>query len=207
MKEIDARGLACPKPVILTRQVMLTGERDILVRVDNATAVENLKRLSDSQGYTVAVTGEEGDYALTLTGGGKALAEEVTTVVTNQARTAQSQTEAGTGPWAVFVGRDMVGDGDRELGTNLMRMYFYTLAEGDEAPTAILFMNGGVKLPTLDEQIAEHLKALAERGVKILVCGTCLNFYGLTEKLKVGTVSNMYDIVTEMGRWPKVVTL
>lgn len=71
----------------------------------------------------------------------------------------------------------------------------------------MLFMNAGVRLPTLDEQIPAHLKSLADAGVEILVCGTCLSFYGLTDQLQVGTVSNMYDIVTRMQRAAKVVSL
>ena len=107
----------------------------------------------------------------------------------------------------MFVGRDIIGDGDRELGANLMRMFFYTLAQGEDKPGAVLFMNAGVRLPTLDEQIPAHLKALADAGVEILVCGTCLSFYGLTDQLQVGTVSNMYDIVTRMQRAAEVVSL
>ena len=107
----------------------------------------------------------------------------------------------------MFVGRDIIGAGDRELGGNLMRMYFYTLAQGDDIPAAVLFMNDGVKLPARDEQVADHLRSLQERGTRVLVCGTCLNFYGLTDQLKTGLVSNMYDIVTEMGRYGKVISL
>lgn len=107
----------------------------------------------------------------------------------------------------MFVGRDIIGDGDRELGANLMRMFFYTLVQGEDKPGAVLFMNAGVRLPTLDEQIPAHLKSLADAGVEILVCGTCLSFYGLTDQLQVGTVSNMYDIVTRMQRAAKVVSL
>ena len=88
-----------------------------------------------------------------------------------------------------------------------MRMFFYTLAQGEEKPGAVLFMNAGVKLPTLDEQVADHLKALSDAGTEILVCGTCLNFYGIAEQLKVGTVSNMYDIVTRMQKAGKVISL
>lgn len=105
------------------------------------------------------------------------------------------------------MGQDVIGGGDRELGANLMRMFFYTLAQGEDKPGAVLFMNAGVKLPTQDEQVVEHLKALSDAGVEILVCGTCLNFYGIAEALKVGTVSNMYDIVTRMQKADKVISL
>lgn len=205
MKEIDARGLTCPQPVILTRQAMGAGEEDIRVRVDNAVAVENLKRLSDSQGYTAAAEGEEGDYVLTLkAAGGKP--QEGTAASVDTPESGQGL-KPGPAPWALFVARDIIGAGDRELGSNLMRMYFYTLTQSDLPPAAVLFMNDGVKLPALDKQIGDHLRTLVDRGTRILVCGTCLNFYGLTEALEVGEVSNMYDIVGEMGRWRKVVTL
>ena len=200
MKEIDARGLACPQPVILTKKAMQAGEKALSVRVDNAAAVENLKRLADSQGYTAAVAGGEGDFTLNLTAGDgpapEALAPEGPARETGKA-----------GDWAVFVGRDIIGAGDRELGGSLMRMYFYTLAQGEDIPAAVLFMNDGVKLPARDEQVAVHLRSLQERGTRVLVCGTCLNFYGLTDQLKTGLVSNMYDIVTEMGRYGKVISL
>ena len=81
------------------------------------------------------------------------------------------------------------------------------VTQGEDKPGAVLFMNAGVRLPTLDEQIPAHLESLADAGVEILVCGTCLSFYGLTDQLQVGTVSNMYDIVTRMQRAAKVVSL
>ena len=109
--------------------------------------------------------------------------------------------------YTVFVGRDIIGSGDRELGTNLMRMFFYTLAQSDDLPRSVLFMNAGVKLPTEDEQVIEHLKTLVEKGVEVQVCGTCLNFYGLSDKLAVGAVSNMYDIVSQMQAAAKVITV
>lgn len=80
-------------------------------------------------------------------------------------------------------GGDIIGSGDRELGGNLMRMFFYTLAQSEDLPRSILFMNDGVKLPVGDSQVVEHLNALQAKGVEVLVCGTCLNFYGLTEQL------------------------
>ena len=194
---IDARGKACPTPVIMAKKAISAGESTFTVLVDNTTAVENLKRLAENQGFDAAVTEQGGAFHLAFVRTGCAACEEAV----------NSPLPAPGGDWAVFVGRDIIGDGDRELGTNLMRMFFYTLSQGEDKPGAVLFMNAGVRLPTLDEQIVEHLKALAADGVEILVCGTCLNFYGLTEQLRVGTVSNMYDIVTRMQKAGKVVSL
>ena len=194
---IDARGKACPTPVIMAKKAISAGESTFTVLVDNTTAVENLKRLAANQGFDAAVTEQGGAFHLAFVRTGCAACEEAV----------NSPLPAPGGGWAVFVGRDIIGDGDRELGTNLMRMFFYTLSQGEDKPGAVLFMNAGVKLPTLDEQVVEHLKALSAVGVEILVCGTCLNFYGLTDQLQVGTVSNMYDIVTRMQKAGKVVSL
>ena len=194
---IDARGKACPTPVIMAKKAISAGESTFTVLVDNTTAVENLKRLAANQGFDAAVTEQGGAFHLAFVRTGCAACEEAV----------NSPLPAPGGDWAVFVGRDIIGDGDRELGTNLMRMFFYTLSQGEDKPGAVLFMNAGVKLPTLDEQVVEHLKALSAVGVEILVCGTCLNFYGLTDRLRVGTVSNMYDIVTRMQKAGKVVSL
>ena len=194
---IDARGKACPTPVIMAKKAISAGESTFTVLVDNTTAVENLKRLAENQGFDAAAAEAEGVFSVAFTRTGCAACEEAV----------NAPLPAPGGDWAVFVGRDIIGDGDRELGANLMRMFFYTLSQGEDKPGAVLFMNAGVKLPTLDEQVVEHLKALSAVGVEILVCGTCLNFYGLTDRLRVGTVSNMYDIVTRMQKAGKVVSL
>ena len=197
-KIIDAKGKPCPQPVLLAKKAMSEGAEAFTILVDNQTAVENLKRLADNQGFTAAVREEKGAYALDFVKGeGCVSCEEAV----------NSPLPAPGADWAVFVGRDIIGDGDRELGTNLMRMFFYTLTQGEDKPGAVLFMNAGVKLPTLDEQVVEHLQALSAAGVEIQVCGTCLNFYGLSDQLKVGTVSNMYDIVTRMQKAAKVISL
>jgi len=105
------------------------------------------------------------------------------------------------------MGKDHVGEGAQELGSNLAKMFFYTLSQEEDLPASILFMNGGVNLPTKDEQVIEHLKVLRDKGVEILVCGTCLDYYGLKDELKIGEISNMYEIAGRMFRASKVVTV
>ena len=194
---IDAKGQACPKPVLMAKEAITAGESAFTVLVDNTTAVGNLQRLAGNQGFDVSVSEAEGVYSLAFVKNGDAPAAEAP---------APAAVPCGAG-YAVFVGRDIIGSGDRELGTNLMRMFFYTLAQSDDLPASILFMNAGVKLPAGDEQVEEHLKALAAKGVEIHVCGTCLNFYGITDQLAVGNVSNMYDIVSKMQEAAKVITV
>lgn len=197
MKTIDALGKACPIPVIMANKAIDGGETAFTVLVDNDIAVENLKKAAGYHGYTFASTQRgDGNYETVFSKDGACVPEAPQ----------QSAAPAGT-DYMIFMGRDVIGAGERELGTNLARMFFFSLAESGDLPAVIAFMNAGVKLPTLDEQVVESLKTLAERGVKILVCGACLNFYGLTEQLKIGEVSNMYDIQTEMIHASKTITL
>ena len=101
-----------------------------------------------------------------------------------------------------------VGEGDPQLGYNLMKMAIYTLSESEDVPASVLFMNSGVKLVAGDEQqIIDSVNKLIEKGTEVLVCGTCLDFYGLKEQLKVGEVSNMYDILGRMQEAAKTITL
>lgn len=184
MKEINALGLACPTPVIMAKKEI--GENPgeaVVVAVDNDVARNNLRKLADSLGYQFSAEGEEPEIFCTLSPDGA------------EVEVAEEAPKAAAGTdYVVFFGKDIVGEGDRELGTNLVRMFFYALTESDDLPTAILFMNAGVKLTTLDDQVIENLKVLKDRGVDILSCGACLDFYGLKDKLQVGEISNMYEI-------------
>ena len=189
---VDALGKACPMPVILAKKEIDAGNTSFVVAVDNEVAVQNLQRLAESQGYQAQVQTKDGNFhSFTGEGASAACCEE----------TAKPKN------WALFVGKDFIGDGSEELGTSLMTMFFYTLAESNDAPRYILFMNSGVKLPVENDQVVEHLKALQEKGSEILVCGTCLKFFGIADNLKIGTVSNMYDISERMHLADKVITL
>ena len=122
--------------------------------------------------------------------------------------TASTNTKGHIGSYAVFFNKAAVGSGDDELGGNLAKMAIFTLSESENIPSYVLFMNGGVKLTTgIEPQIVDNLNTLIEKGTKVLVCGTCLNFYGIKEDCKVGTVSNMYDILGAMQEVSKVITL
>lgn len=194
--QIDAKGKACPQPVILAKKELDGGCRDLTVLVDNRAAVENLTRLGGSMGMQIASGDAEGGFYVRFTG-----------VPVSGAAPVIACTPGGGG-YAVFIGKEAVGSGDPTLGINLMKMAIYTLAQGENVPAYVLFMNDGVKLPAGEEpQVIENLQALIDKGVKVLVCGTCLNYYGLAERLKIGTVSNMYDILGAMQRADKVITL
>lgn len=199
---LDAMGKACPMPVIMAKKALDAGEKDVTIAVDNTIAVENLTRLAGEYGMAIATTQNGGSYQVRISGQGKA-----PEAVAPATAAVAACSPAGCG-YAVFVGKDFMGAGDETLGYNLLKMCLYTLAQGEDVPASVLFMNSGVKLPAgEEEQVIDSLKTLIERGTEVLVCGTCLNYFGLTEQLKVGTVSNMYDILSRMQKAAKVITL
>lgn len=191
---IDARGKACPIPVIMAKKEADRGNKDFTLLVDNKTAVENLTRFGENNGFNIDVE-EKGldDFSIRF--------------VKSAEGDTSTRVAAGKQSWAIFIGREGIGDGDPELGESLMKMFFYTLEQGENTPDYVLFMNDGVKVPVANDQAVEHLKALQDREAKILVCGTCLKFYNLEDSLKIGTVSNMYDIAEAMQAVNKVITL
>ena len=150
----------------------------------------------------IATTQNGGSYQVRISGQGKA-PEAVA-----PATAAVAACSPAGGGNAVFVGKDFMGAGDETLGYNLLKMCLYTLAQGEDVPASVLFMNSGVQLPTEgEEQVIESIRTLIERGCEVLVCGTCLNYYGLAEKLQAGTVSNMYEITERMQQADKVITV
>ncbi len=198
---LDAFGKQCPMPLVMVKKALGEGATDVQIKVDNDTAVKNLSRLAQKQGLGFAVEAIEGGYLVKFSG-----------EAAEQGEAAQAPVLAGLGStgsgYAFFVGKDHVGEGDPTLGRNLMKMAIYTLSESDDVPSSVLFMNSGVKLVCGEEpQVVESCKKLIERGCEVLVCGTCLNFYGLSEKLEVGEVSNMYDILSRMQEAAKTITL
>lgn len=212
-REIDAIGKECPIPVIMAKKEIDNGNNDFLIEVDNNIAVENLKRLANSQGLIINVESEDSIFKVSFSKNSNKVSEiniqneiencEECDEILEKIEVKKNKKDT----WSVFIGKDIIGAGNEELGKSLMKMYFYTISESKDLPKSILFMNDGVKVPTLNEQAIEHLKTLEENGVEILVCGACLNFYGLEEKLKVGKVSNMYDITNYMNESSKVITL
>ena len=196
---VDARGLPCPQPVILTRNAMRESDA-VTTIVDNETAQKNVTRMAEKAGATVRVEQkEDGIYLLIRNrmGGGPVPQEEKVV----------SETAPAVGPLVVVIPSEFMGRGDDELGHILIRSFFHTLGEVAPLPDTIIFFNGGVKLVVDGSPILEDVQTLSERGVEILACGTCLGHYELKERIAVGEVSNMYTIAEMMLRAGKVVSL
>ena len=105
----------------------------------------------------------------------------------------------------VVVSSQFAGQGDDTLGTALMKSFIYTVTEAEVLPECMIFYNGGVKLTTEGSPVLEDIQKLADAGVEVLSCGTCLNFYGLEQKLKAGQVTNMYVIVEKQQKASRII--
>lgn len=187
--EIDARGLACPQPVIAVKKALdAVADGVVTVLVDNAAARENVAKFAASRGCLVAVRDRGGHYLLTLTKGDPG----------PDAHTPAPAVSPASGVAYLITG-DTIGRGSDELGAVLMNAFFYTLGEIEPPPRAILLLNSGVKLAVDGSPLLPHLAALAECGVRVLSCGTCLDHFGLRDRLAVGGVTNMYAILAELG--------
>lgn len=193
---VNAMGDACPIPVVKTKNAIKElGEEGGSVEtwVDNEIAVQNLTKMANQKGYPVQSEKlEQNKYRVVMTIGTE------TTVEKKEENEVICVPDRRTGNTVVVISSSCMGEGDDALGTVLMKGFIYAISQQDELPATILFYNGGAKLTCEDAPTLEDLKSLEAQGVEILTCGTCLNHYGLTDKLKVGTVTNMYVIAEKM---------
>lgn len=198
--KVDAMGLACPQPVVKTIKALeaLTGPATVETYVDNETAVQNLTRLAQGKGFPVRSEKlAEGRFVVTM--------ETDKTAAESTAEATAACVPDRRGNTVVAVTSDAMGHGSDELGKNLMKGFLYALSQLEELPKTILFYNGGARLTTEGSLSLEDLKSMEAQGVQIMTCGTCLNYYGLTEKLAVGSVTNMYSIVETLSKADKII--
>lgn len=196
MIRVNALGEACPIPVVKTINAIreLKSADHVEVLVDNEIAVQNLTKLANSRNYGVKSEKlEEKKFQVTLTVGEPSEStsydqEEDTTCIPDSRKKNM----------VVVISSEYMGTGDDTLGAILMKGFIYALTQQEELPATILFYNGGAKLTCEDAPTLEDLRSMEAQGVEILTCGTCLNHYGLTDKLKVGGVTNMYVIAEKM---------
>jgi selenium metabolism protein YedF len=191
---VDACGLACPQPVILARKAM-EGGGAVVVVVDNEAARANVSRMASKAGWEVNVVPQGDKVRIELSPPAGA---EGTGVAQAAPAPAARAGDAASGPLVLVVGADVMGRGQAELGNILVRGFFHTLGEVAPLPQTIIFFNTGVKLACEGSPVLEDLCALEAEGVEMLVCGTCLGYFELADRLAAGQVSNMYDIAETM---------
>ncbi len=196
MVKVDARGDACPLPVVKAKKAVaeLNGAGEVEILVDNEIAVQNLTKMAQQKGLVYrAEKLAEREYSVRFTVG------ETTPESEEKTEACAPDTRTDT---VVVIASDQMGEGAEELGKTLLKAFVFSLTQQDKLPKTILFYNGGAHLTCEGSPMLEDLRVLEAEGVEILTCGTCLNFYGLTEKLAVGGVTNMYVIAEKMlGAW------
>lgn len=191
-KVVDARGLTCPQPVILTKKAMTeTGGENLTTIVNQVVALENVSKLAKSQGYELEVEQKNDDYYIHMT---------------RVSDTKESES-IETGDLTIMIRSNLFGEGDAELGQVLMKSFLFSLNELDTGIKYLIFMNSGIFLTIEGSPVLDNLKALEEKGVEILSCGTCLDFYQAKDKLAVGSVTNMYTALELLTTAARSITL
>ena len=198
-KTIDCTGLACPQPVIQTKEALEAVQpgNELLVIVDNEGSSSNVQRFAESQGHTVSFEKKGDNYHIDIIKGDVSSSKSEPEIVCD---TTQKQNIV------VHVGSEFMGSGDDELGRILMSAYFETLMHFANKISHITLVNSGVKLAVEGSPVLEHIKELEQMGIEVLSCGTCLNHFGIKEKLAVGQVSNMFTILEAQSKAATIVS-
>ncbi len=207
-KRVDARGLACPQPVLLTRKALMdVGEEGVVtVVVDSAASRDNVKRFAVSQGCTVQVEEPgEGLWEIVLAKGFGCGIPEKKAAAPGEAPGPVEEGREGEGV-VVYVNGPVMGRGDEELGKILIKGFLGTLKDVEPLPTHLVFVNEGVRLAVEGSRVLEEIAGLEKKGVKVLSCATCLGHLGLEKGLRVGLASNAFEIAQVLMKARSVVT-
>lgn len=202
-KLVDARGLACPLPVVNAKKAVGEFKEDgiLTVLVDNEIAVQNLKKFAVQKG--LVASGEkksEGEYKVTIQVSSQAAAQTPAPAFEKPSEPEEEtcSPDSRRKGMVVALSANMMGNGDAKLGKALMKAFIFALTKQDILPETVVCYNSGAYLTCQGSDSLEDFKALEAEGVTIVTCGTCLDFYGIKERLEVGTVTNMYEIVEIM---------
>ena len=187
MPVIDCRGLACPQPVITTKQALdQLKEGELMVIVNNASSCNNVERFARNEGCSVEIKEAGEDFYIHIQKAGGKDKEKVI-------RTDHKERKV-----VIYINSQFLGGGDEDLGSFLMKAFLKTLLDLETKPSCLILVNSGVRLAAEGSKVLESLRLLSEKGVEIVCCGTCIDFYELKGKIRVGAISNMYDILQSM---------
>ena len=203
--KVDAMGDQCPIPVIKTKKALkeITETTLVEVHVDNEIAVQNLSKMAKQKNLEYKCEKlEEQHYIIKINAEAEGVSIQQKAPAENDKEICYPDRKSNT---VVVLSSNQMGNGSEELGQILMKGFIFALTELDELPSTVLLYNSGVKLSTEGSNSIEDLKTLQAQGVEILSCGTCLNYYDLTEKLQVGDVTNMYFILEKMAQDDKII--
>jgi selenium metabolism protein YedF len=198
-RDIDARGLACPQPVIMVKQALAQESTlPLCILVDSEHTRENVSRFARSRGCRVGVSRDPGGtYAVTITPG------HAPSPDSGQTPCAEP---SGAGGVVYLFDADFVGT-NRELGKVLTNGFLNAALALPHERMAVVLISNGVRLATEGSYALEVLKKGVERGTRVLLCGTCLDFFKIRNKVAVGTISNALEILECLTGADKIVKM
>jgi selenium metabolism protein YedF len=208
MKTLDMQGQPCPIPVVKAKEVLAAQDAEgVVVVVDNFVAVQNLEKMAKGTSCGFSYAEEGALYRATIIkwsnsgpfSGGQAAEDK-------PSETSEPAGGVKKGP-VVLITADSMGRGTEELGRMLIKGFVFSLTQLNPLPEAVIFLNGGARLTTEGANTVPDLKTLEEKGTGIYTCGTCANYYKLTEALAVGSIVDMMNIVTRLGKASAVITI
>lgn len=204
MKVVDTTGLKCPEPLIMTKRALkeVAEGETMMVITDNETSLGNLRRFLSDNNTSFTVESNGNVHTLAVTRGKSDLSH---TEPAEYCEVTLNPVPASPGNYIVVFSSEKMGEGDEDLGMILTKSFITTLLESDTLPVEILFYNSGVKLAVRNSIVADGLAKLEKRGVKLLLCGTCVNFYNLKKEIEIGLISNMYEMSEAMTRGHKII--
>jgi len=201
MQEINMIKKPCPMPLIEAKKILQQQNNDgIIIRVDNLPAVKNLEKLATSLSSSFSFEKlKNNDYKVKIEKptGIAFIKHQTASSIPNGLNTNSLDDIANL---VIVISSDQMGNGSIELGKILIKSFLYSLTELNTPPSHIIFINSGVHLTCIAANILDTLATLKEKGANILSCGTCLNYYNLTEKLAIGEIANMYEITEVLSK-------
>ena len=204
MTVIDCSGMLCPRPLIEAKKAYTQASvgDSLLFIVDNETASNNLNTFFSGNGVASTTTTEGNKYKITVL---KSELTQNTIALSNPAEFCIPTVKDEQSPTVVVISSNKMGEGDSDLGAILIKGFFTALSEVEPLPSEVIFYNSGVLLLPQESGIMASLEKLRSNGVKITACGTCVDFYGIKEKLTIGTISNMFSILSSLNAASKII--
>jgi len=202
MKIVDTRGDICPKPIIATKKALkeTSAGESFIVLTDNKTSYNNISRFLSDNGIKFSVAESTGVWTFKVNND---KGNNDTKIAEDYCETESKIAEAGD--YAVEINSEFMGSGDDNLGKKLMKSFFISLSCLEKLPSVVVFYNSGVKLAVKDSEIAEYLVELEKKGVELILCGTCVDYFRLDGKLCAGKIGDMYLILKKLSHSGKVI--
>ena len=191
---IDARNKNCPLPLIMLKKALKRHKNGFILLINNQIAKENIERFLSENQIGFEYLKDNGAYKFFVNTPQNADIKDTNI----QTHPYLSDTETATGKHVICIKSDKMGHGSDELGKILLEAFINNLKEIAPLPAAVIFYNNGIMLTLKDSAVIDNLKKLESLGVKILVCGTCIDYYNVKKRIGVGIISNMYEITEQL---------